>query len=257
MIFNDIVFIKEGIIWAASELKTERRIADIAMDYGFETHSGFSKAFRRYFKCSPENYREHASFDVPKLPILEKTRNYISNGIVMEPKMVKKEAIKIAGFKKNLNSNGGTHNNEIPKFWFDYLNDGSMERLHAELFLKDHTEYGVCSLLNSETGEIQYVIGVEIKEGHEIPEGYHVCSIPQALYAVFTSPPVIDTDSFEDFSFPNAIQGTWGYIYSEWFPQSGYESDSNGVDYELYDERSKNNNGKAMDICISVTKKYM
>ncbi|MHB9293163.1 putative AraC family transcriptional regulator, mar-sox-rob regulon activator [Hollandina sp. SP2] len=35
------------LFYAASELASGRRIADIALDYGFETHSGFSKAFRR------------------------------------------------------------------------------------------------------------------------------------------------------------------------------------------------------------------
>ena len=48
------------LAYAAAELSTGRRIVDIAVDYGFETHSGFSKAFRRYFGCPPEVYRFHA-----------------------------------------------------------------------------------------------------------------------------------------------------------------------------------------------------
>ena len=59
------------LAYAASEISTGDKIVDIAVDYGFETHSGFSKAFRRYFNCSPEKYRMHASFEVPKLPILK------------------------------------------------------------------------------------------------------------------------------------------------------------------------------------------
>ncbi|MDR2717716.1 MAG: AraC family transcriptional regulator, partial [Treponema sp.] len=41
------------LVYAASELNSGRKIIDIAIDYGFETHSGFSKAFRRYFGCPP------------------------------------------------------------------------------------------------------------------------------------------------------------------------------------------------------------
>jgi AraC family transcriptional regulator len=84
--------------YAASDLVSGRRIVNIAVEYGFETHSGFSKTFRRYFGCPPEVYRIHASFDVPKLPILEKNKQYGTGGIVMEPKMLKKEAVKLAGF---------------------------------------------------------------------------------------------------------------------------------------------------------------
>ncbi|MDR0302503.1 MAG: GyrI-like domain-containing protein [Treponema sp.] len=52
------------------------------------------------------------------------------------------------------------------------------------------------------------------------------------------------------------MQGTWDYIYSEWFPNSGYEFDEDAaVDYELYDERCMKETGKVIDICIPVVKK--
>ncbi len=38
------------LAFAASELDSGQRILDIALKYGFETHSGFSKAFRRHFR---------------------------------------------------------------------------------------------------------------------------------------------------------------------------------------------------------------
>ena len=173
----------------------------------------------------------------------------------MEPKMVKKPTIKIAGFAIRTTAKDGENNKVIPKFWHDYLNDGRQEKLHKESFLKSHEEYGACFPENPEDGEFKYVIGVEVKDGIGIPEGYHICTIPEALYAVFTTPPVDDTDSFDDFSFPNAIQGTWKYIFSEWFPASGYEFAPNKVDFELYDERCMAETNKVMDIYIPVVKK--
>jgi AraC family transcriptional regulator len=237
------------LFYAASELASERRIVDLAVDYGFETHSGFSKAFRRYFGCSPEKYRQHASFDVPKLPVLKKTKKYVSGGIVMEPKMVKKEAVKIAGFAIKTCTKDGANKKEIPQYWQDYLHDGRCEKLHGESFVKNHAEYGACFPTNMEKGEHGYVIGVEVKEDVTIPDTYHVCTVPQALYAVFTTPPA------EASNFVASIQGTWDYIYSEWFPNSGYEFDEKGVDYELYDERCMKETGKIIDICIPVVKK--
>jgi AraC family transcriptional regulator len=237
------------LFYAASELTSGRRIVDIAVDYGFETHSGFSKAFRRYFGCAPEKYREHASFNVPKLPVLEKTKQYISGGIVMEPKLVKKEAIKLAGFAIKTTKKCGQSNVEIPKFWQEYLADGRCKKLHDETFLEKHAEYGACFSVNMETGDMEYIIGVEVKKDHDVPDVYHVCTLPEALYAVFTTPPA------NGETFVSSIQGTWNYIYSEWFPSSGYEFDSNGVDFELYDERSMNETGKVIDIYIPVVKK--
>jgi AraC family transcriptional regulator len=239
------------LFYAASELTSERKIIDIAIDYGFETHSGFSKAFRRYFGCPPEAYRTHASFDVPKLPILEKTKQYIKGGIIMEPKMIKKEAVALAGFAVKTTMRDGKNKMEIPKFWQEYLHDGRCQKLHGESFLKSHAEYGACFPVNPENceGDLEYVIGVEVKDNHVIPDGYHVCTVPEALYAVFSTPPADETN------FVSAIQGTWSYIYSEWFPGSGYEFDAKGIDYELYDERCMNKTGKVVDICIPVVKR--
>jgi AraC family transcriptional regulator len=232
------------LAYAASELASGRRIVDIAVDYGFETHSGFSKAFRRYFRCPPEVYRMHAPSNIPKPPILQKTKQYVTGGIVMEPKTLKREAVKLAGFALKTRTKDGENKREIPQFWREYLTDGRAKKLHGEPFLKSHAEYGACFPKNSEDGEFVYVVGVEVKEGYDVPDGYHVCTLPGALYAVFTTPPV------DEANFPPSIQGVWNYIYSEWFPNSGYEFDGNGIDFELYDERCMT--GKVCDIYIPV-----
>jgi AraC family transcriptional regulator len=234
---------------AASEFNSGRRIIDIAIDYGFETYSGFSRAFRRYFRCSPEVYRTHASYDVPKLPVLEKNKQYVSGGIIMEPKIVKKDAIKIAGFALKTTANGGQSGIKITNFWQEYINGGKCKKLHSENFVKNHTEFGACFPENHENGEFVYVIGVEVKDGCEIPNEYHVCVIPEALFAVFSSP------SADKANFSNEIQGTWKYIYSEWFPNSGYEFADGKVDFELYDERNMGEKGNICDIHIPVVKK--
>jgi AraC-like DNA-binding protein len=44
---------------AAKEIEQGRRIVDIAMDYCFETHAGFTKAFSAIFGCTPKEYQDH------------------------------------------------------------------------------------------------------------------------------------------------------------------------------------------------------
>jgi AraC family transcriptional regulator len=235
--------------FAASELNSEFRIIDIAIEYGFERHSGFSKAFRRYFGCTPELYRIHASATVPKMFVLEKTKRYNIGGVIMEPKMLRKAAVKIAGFAIRTNSKDGENLNACPNLWKEYVYEGRQKKLHSELFIKSHAEYGACFPKNPENGEFEYAIGIEVKDGHDIPKEYHVCTIPEALYAVFSTPPT------DEANFTSSIQGMWKYIFSEWFPNSGYEFMENGVDFEYYDERCQSETGKIMDIYIPVVKR--
>jgi len=167
----------------------------------------------------------------------------------MEPKMVKKESVKLAGFALKTSTKDGENYKAIPKFWQDYISDGRCKKLHGESFLNGHAEYGACFPVISDNGGLVYVIGVEVKEGHDVPDGYHVCTIPEALYAVFSSPPA------DEANFSSSIQRTWKYIYSEWLPGSGYEFDNSKVDYELYDERCMGETGKVCDIYIPVVKR--
>ena len=178
----------------------------------------------------------------------EYNRNF-SGSFAMEPKIVKKPAIKIAGYAIKTKTKGGEYVKALSKFWRDYCADGRQEKLHNELFLKSHEEYGASFPVNPENGEFEYVIGLEVKEGHDIPISYHVYTIPEALYAVFTMPPA------DEAIFTSSIQGAWKYIFNEWLPKSGYEFAANGVNFELYDERNMNNTDKIVDLCIPVVKK--
>lgn len=237
------------LAFAAYELASDRKILDISLEYRFETHSGFSKAFRRYFGCSPGTYRLHTHCDHPRPPNLPLTNKYLIGGIIMEPKFVTLPAIKVVGFAIKTTSTAGENSKAIPAFWNDYMSGGKMEKLHAESFIKKHDEYGVCFQVDMETGEFEYVIGVEQIDGAEIPTDYHVCEVPPATYAVFSTPPCNATN------FAQNIQGTWHYIFNEWFPNSGYEYAPNCVDFELYDDRCMEDEGKICDIYIPVIKK--
>lgn len=237
------------LAFAAYELQSGRRILDIALEYGFETHSGFSKAFRRRFGCPPEVYRLHAHRSRPILPDLTRMRKYKTGGIIMTPKFVALPAVKLAGFSLKTTMEDHKNKQAVPAFWEAYMTDGRMEKLHREPFVKSHSEYGACFSESSETGEFDYMIGVEVKEGAAVPDGYRTCELPAATYAVFSTPPSNAAD------FSRAIQGVWDYVFNEWFPSSEYEYASGCVDFELYDKRCMSEKGKVCDIFVPVIKK--
>lgn len=45
---------------ASREIEKGRNICDIAMDYCFETHAGFTKAFIAVYGCTPKEFQEHS-----------------------------------------------------------------------------------------------------------------------------------------------------------------------------------------------------
>ncbi len=237
------------LAFAAHLLGGEDKIIDVALKVGFDTHSGFSKAFRRRYGMTPEAFRLEANAPLPLPPTRSLPVSKKNGGIIMEPTWITLPAQRIAGYALSTTNQDGQNNREIPAFWTAYLQDGRMRKLHGETFLETHAEYGACFPIDPATGRFDYLIAVQAREGAQVPEGYAVRVIPAAQYAVFATPPV-PRERFSD-----AIQGTWNYIYAEWFPKSEYEWAAGCVDYELYDEDAAGDTGCVCKIHIPVVKK--
>ena len=166
----------------------------------------------------------------------------------MEAQFVSRKAFKLAGYVLRTSARKGENFKAIPDFWKAYMEDGRMQKLHAEDFAEKHDEYGVCFPEDAD-GNFDYVIGVEFKENMPLPKGYHCCEIPAASYAVFTTPPS------DALGFSNAIQQAWQDIFEKWLPQSGRKMDETALSFELYDERSMAETGMMCEIWIPVTQK--
>ena len=234
---------------AASRLAGGARVLDVALEYGFDSHAGFTHAFQKAYGAPPERYRLHASPRPPRPVSLQLHHTYnLTGGIVMEPRIIVRPAFTVAGYALRTTSVDGENHRAIPVFWQAYMKNHS-ESLHKALNPVTHAEYGLCTEMDMETGEFDYVIGLEVPEGAPIPDGLHVTRVPASTYAIFTTPPAEEKD------FVNTIQNTWSYIYHEWFPSSGYEYAPGGADYELYDERCLKETAKQIDIAIPVVKR--
>jgi AraC family transcriptional regulator len=51
--------VKRRLQYALHELVNGKKVIQIAMDYGFETHAGFTKAFKKCFGSPPSLYKIH------------------------------------------------------------------------------------------------------------------------------------------------------------------------------------------------------
>lgn len=232
---------------AARELFTGRKIIDIALDYGFETPSGFTKAFRKAFGYSPTQYivRMNGYTDA-KTP-------FEIGGYIMNPIIVKKAAFKVAGYGIKTNITGGTYTKDIASFWSNYNGENLESKMYKILNPAKHGEVGVCVPL-SDDGNAIYLLGIIVDDFSRVEENMLTVEVPEAEYAVFTTTPINTINDKEQREFAKIIAGTWRYIFEDWFKDSEYVYDESKLDFEFYDERCHHRQDTVMDIYVPIKK---
>lgn len=232
---------------AAIELFNGRKIIDIALDYGFETQSGFTKAFRKEFGYSPTQYMARMTGYVKAKQTSE------IGGYIMSPIIVKKPGFKVAGYGIQTNIAGNNYTKDIASFWSNYEGENLESKLYEILNPPKHGEVGLC-IPSSDNGNVIYLLGVIVEDFSKINSEMITVEVPEAEYAVFTTPPVDTTDETKQNEFAEIIKNTWKYIFEDWFKDSGYSYDESKLDFEFYDERCHFRPDTVMDIYIPVKK---
>ncbi len=239
---------RRKLAYAVFDIMNGNHILDVALDYGFDSHSGFTKAFKRQYGMSPQKYMIYGGTTQPEpINLLSQISKYeINRGVIMEPKIIYKPAFKIAGY--GINTNGVKNVKECPAFWAQHDIEGWEVKLYSQLNYIKHGEYGVCYKHNVESEEFVYIIGIEVENFNNTTSDMVLAEIPSSDYAVFTTPPADESD------FPKIIKNTWRYIINEWFPESGYSWDESKPEFEFYDERCHEATNKIMEIYIPIIK---
>ena len=197
--------------------RTDEKVIDIALRYGYETPESFSKAFSRFHGATPLQVRSGASITV-FLPLTIKLS--IQGGHQMEYKIAPMFPFKVIGFQKVFDNE--TAYAEIPKFW-DRICEKYAASVYAgnapsnpyEKALMDNCigEYGVC-IDDIGGGKFRYLVAGKYTGG-DVPEGMVVYEFPRHDWAVFDCIGPI----------PEALQTVNTRIFSEWLPGN--------PDYEL------------------------
>lgn len=75
---------------AAIRLKHSKdNIGEIALDNGYENHETFTRAFKKYFQCTPQEYRENVQEITVKKQADYKNRSYSLNHLQVEEPIIK------------------------------------------------------------------------------------------------------------------------------------------------------------------------
>ncbi|MFG6147728.1 AraC family transcriptional regulator [Halobacillus sp. B23F22_1] len=224
---------------------SNEKVLDIALDVGFHYHESFNRAFKKCYGVSPKQYRNATRISGPLRGKACLQPIHLSGGRKMKPNIVTRPAFHIIGYELKTINKDGQNLKDIPQFWQQYIKNKLGETIPNPLHNKE--ELGICTDFSPKTGEFVYIIGKEVEKGTQAPEGLVYKSFPELEYAVFT------TSKADEDSFPSTIQSTWNHLFTEWFPQSGYEHQGT-LDFELYDERCHGHENKQIDIYIPIKK---
>lgn len=232
---------------AAIELSMSKmKVIDISLKYGYESPESFSKAFTRFHGISPSAAREPGANLKSFSPIMLKI--VMEGGEIMDYKIEKKPAFKVACKLKAFTTEDEINKKEIPEFWDQCHEDGSiafLEKLAKKSpgIIGDGL-LGICqSCCSQDDKHFDYAIGVEAIDT-ELPEGYKMIEIPEATWAIFKCVGPM----------PGAIQNLWKRIYSEFFPQSEYEP-AQTSDFEYYTSGDNSKADYISEIWLPVIKK--
>jgi AraC family transcriptional regulator len=228
-----------------------RKIIDVAMDYGFETHSGYTKAFKKEYGITPTQYTK-------KMAMYHSNQNINTiDDYIMYPKIVNLDSFVVTGYGIKTDISSTQYAIDIVAFWKDYDDNMLEEKLYSFLNPSKHGEIGIAVPNSLDSGNMTYLFGVMATPNEVepyIPKDdrifWHSVTVDCGVYAVFTTPPV-DMIT-QDSSFATIIKKTWYYIFNSWLPNNDYEFDDTRYDFEYYDERCHYLTNSVMDIYIPI-----
>jgi len=234
---------------AAAELSQGRKILEVAIDYGFETHNGFNKAFKKTYGYAPAEYRTRVSAHRPLRPNpLGQNAPHEGSELVPEVCVAAIDAFWVAGFVMQ-ESGTVVQVHQLPALWQTHRVHDYDSKLYAMAKPTEHAEYYICFPSGHEA-TYAYLNCVKVDTSIQDPK-LVVHRVPASLYAIVTTPPAAATD------FVRSIQETWRYFYQTWLPASDYVVDQSKPDYERYDERCHGDTMLSMEMYIPVQLKRL
>lgn len=163
------------IVYACKMLnETERKVLDIALDFGFDSAQSFSRTFKSITGMSPTEYRSRklVPYIIPAVELVKQFTNRLKGGILVSPNMIKKEKMILAGV-----SGLG---NETAEIWKRFM------KLYEEVPLTDKKSddsYEV-RIYDSAAEKESVFVGCEINSACD-GDGYEIFQIPFSEYASF------------------------------------------------------------------------
>jgi len=226
---------------AARELFDGKSVTEVAFLCGFDTVSGFSRAFSREYGVCPSGYRS--------APQKEDKRGVQK----MKVRFEKKGEIKTVGYTFAPKDGNRVNVAESGAYWAECDYSGVNVHDYHKLAGKNQGDLGMWYHAEDD-GSLVYFFGPIVENFDYVPENMIPVTLPPAEYAIFTSDPV---DGRDHKNLIGAARATWKYIFKEWFAGSGYEFDTSRFSFERYwnEAGCDGSDHATVDIYVPVKKK--
>lgn len=222
---------------AAAELqKPSRKIVDVAFDFVFDSHEGFTRAFARQFGMSPLHFRKTGStvklFMPPQLRDWYKRRQR-GEQVMSENKTPNTVFVQVLDrpARKMIVKRGTKANH-----YFEYCEEVGCDVWEQLAAIPNALQEPLGMWLPDclrPPGTSEYIQGVEVAADFdgEVPEGFEVTDLPACKMMVFQGPP------FEDKDFEQAIASLWEVMKSYKPETYGFSwADGDGPRFQLKPE---------------------
>lgn len=223
---------------------TDRRILDIALDYGFSSHANFTRAFKETYGMTPDQYRNDLpmlnTFDRPQVSmnyvLVDEEVPLVVGDIVLEiqRKTLAKPEIYL-GFETEVKISEQTPMGEstgvdVPgQLWRRYHREKNL--LVADL--SGEVEMGMSYMGNSAQGLFTYFAGgLAQRVSNQLPEGFVKQELSAGEYIVCR----IEAENFEDL-VTVALDQANKYLFSTWLPRHNFTTEPFSA--EKYDRGSE------------------
>jgi len=197
---------KRKLSKAAEDLSTSNTtVLEIALRYGYESQSGFEKAFYRFHQVTPGKVKKN-NVELKAYHPLKISLN-IEGGKTMDYKIINLEGFKMAAITRefNMDETSKDDNRDIPNFWTELSKNGGFEALMS--VASERALFGLCAEADQNTSNFIYGVGVKSNDTKELTE----IEIASGTYAVFK------VDKLEDFGL------VWESINKEFLVNSKYD----------------------------------
>lgn len=212
--------------------ETDKKIIDIAMNYGYESPDSFTTAFKNIHGYTPSEVRNGKPF---KLVSRVQLALSVRGGRSMKITIQKKKAFIVAGInEQSINSS------LCPSVWDKLYGKYSHDELAS---LGEGQCVGVCHDIES-PGTINYMAGYIVKDANKAENmGLDILEVEEAEYAI------VELTG----NVPECIHNGWKYAMEVFFPEYGYVH-SGSPDFEYYYEGDMDNKDYKMELWIPITK---
>jgi AraC family transcriptional regulator len=187
-------------------LNSNKRVIDIAFDFGFGSHESFTRTFKKWFLLTPSQFRKaKPNIELEKMTRIGPLELRLSQGMAKpNPVTMHNTNFSIAGYVYF-----GSDTRAIDPLW-----ERLWKKLNNENIASgNYRFFGACFHdLDMRNKEIfKYYAGIEYGHSNEVPKGFKVIDIPENDYAVFTHRGPMEL-----------IERTYNQIYGNWLPFSEY-----------------------------------